>query len=147
GSERWIFMEYVPGCSLFEILERMEMSEVDCKAVIRQVLKGLVHLHDLDIIHRDQGANILISVNGVVKLSDFGISKLMADVSATGATRTGTDGFVSPEILRGCGYSIKSDIWSLDCVVLEIFVGDWPCGGYTSLYPEVIDYHYFSITI
>ncbi|KAJ7715435.1 kinase-like domain-containing protein [Mycena olivaceomarginata] len=73
-------------------------------------------------VTRRGGADILITEQGIVKLIDLGFSKIFTGVPFTNATDTGTYGFVPPEIIRKTGdYSMKSDIWSLGCLVLEVF--------------------------
>lgn len=71
-----IWMEYVPGGSVANIIQTFgSMSEDVVRSFTRQILQGLTYLHSNDVIHRDlKPGNILVSVEGVVKLSDFGAS-------------------------------------------------------------------------
>ncbi|KAJ7182129.1 kinase-like domain-containing protein [Mycena filopes] len=145
GATKWnpntlfndIFLEYAGGATIEKILAcNGRFPESWCKGVMRQVLKGLCHLHSLEIVHRDiKGDNIIITAFGVVKLSDLGISKFVEDIPALGApsTDTGTDGYVAPEILqRNGGYTPLADIWSTGCLLLEMFHGKWPSAEYTN---------------
>lgn len=83
--------------------------------MVRHVLSGLTMLHDRNIIHRDlKGANIFLS-QGVYKIADLNVSKLMKKSLAY--TQTGTPFYASPEVWQDKPYELKSDIWSLGCIV------------------------------
>jgi mitogen-activated protein kinase kinase kinase len=76
-----IFLEYVPGGSVAALLGNYgAFEEALVRNFVRQILQGLNYLHERDIIHRDiKGANILVDNKGGIKISDFGISKKVAD--------------------------------------------------------------------
>lgn len=76
-----IFLEYVPGGSVSALLKNYgAFEEALVRTFTRQILQGLNYLHERDIIHRDiKGANILVDNKGVIKISDFGISKRVED--------------------------------------------------------------------
>lgn len=77
----------------------------------KQVLSGLLILHEMNIIHRDiKCANIFIS-EGIYKLGDMNVSKLMKQSLAY--TQTGTPYYASPEVWNDKPYELKSDIWSI----------------------------------
>ena len=83
----------------------------------REVLTGLSVLHDMNIIHRDlKCANIFIS-EGVYKLGDLNVSKIMKQSLAY--TQTGTPYYASPEVWNDKPYELKGDIWSLGCIIYE----------------------------
>ena len=135
-----IFLEYVAGGSVATMLQNYgSLPEGLVANFVRQILQGLSYLHSKDIIHRDiKGANILVDNKGTVKISDFGISKrveastlLNPGPHKRGGPRVSLQGSVfwmAPEVIRsqGQGYSAKVDIWSLGCVVLEMFAGKRP---------------------
>ena len=76
-------------------------------------------MHDLQILHRDiKSANVFLYSNIVAKLGDFNVSK----VAKAGLlnTQTGTPYYASPEVWRDQPYDLKSDIWSLGCVIYEV---------------------------
>ncbi|KAJ5562868.1 Sterile alpha motif type 1 [Penicillium sp. DV-2018c] len=136
-----IFLEYVPGGSIATMLKQYNtFQEPLVKNFVRQILAGLSYLHSRDIIHRDiKGANILVDNKGGVKISDFGISKrveashlLGARASGSGSShihRTSLQGSVywmAPEVVRQTAHTKKADIWSLGCLVVEMFIGAHP---------------------
>lgn len=139
GSERGdmaisIFLEYIDGGSIGSCLRRHGKFEERVVAdLTRQVLDGLSYLHGQGILHRDLKAdNILLDTDGTSKISDFGISKRSDDIYGNDATNSmqGSVFWMAPEVVRsqGQGYSAKVDIWSLGCVVLEMFAGRRPWG-------------------
>jgi cyclin-dependent kinase 12/13 len=87
----------------------------------------MVYLHDNHIIHRDvKGANILIDKNGIVKLADFGLARVIyPDIRKINYTiKVVTLWYRAPELLLGLkNYSDKVDIWSLGCFFAELFIG------------------------
>ena len=102
-------------------------------SLTRQTLDGLAYLHDEGILHRDLKAdNILLDLTGAAKISDFGISKKTDNIYGNDAqyTMQGSVFWMAPEVVRskGLGYSAKVDVWSLGCVVLEMFAGRRPWG-------------------
>nr|XP_026486067.1 serine/threonine-protein kinase Nek8-like [Vanessa tameamea] len=87
-----------------------------------QVLLGVSYIHKLQIIHRDLKAeNILLTgSNGIiVKIGDFGISKMLASAKKT-STVIGTPYYLAPELCEGKPYDTKSDIWALGCLLYEM---------------------------
>jgi len=126
-----IFLEYVPGGSVGRCLKKHgRFEESVIRSLIRQTLEGLAYLHAQGRLHRDLKAdNLLLDLDGVCKISDFGISKHAKDVYANDHyTLAGTIFWMAPEVIqsRKEGYSAKIDIWSLGCVVLEMFAGKRP---------------------
>lgn len=139
-----IFLEYVPGGSVSSLLKQCGCFEEPLiRNFIRQVLVGLSYLHGKDIIHRDiKGANILIDIKGVVKISDFGVSKKLGqnEESVLGdhktAKRTSLQGLVywmAPEVVKQTTYTKKADVWSVACLVIEMFTGSHPYPGFTQM--------------
>ncbi|KAJ9502169.1 ATP binding [Exophiala xenobiotica] len=135
-----IFLEYVPGGSIAGMLKQYNtFQEPLVRNFTRQILEGLSYLHTRNIIHRDiKGANILVDNRGAVKISDFGVSKKTNFNGMNGApgTRTSLQGSVfwmAPEVVRQSGQSIKSDIWSVGCLVVEMFTGSRPFPSMTTL--------------
>ncbi|KAK0506336.1 MAP kinase [Armillaria luteobubalina] len=127
-----IFLEYVPGGSVGScLLKHGRFNDEVTKSFTKQILGGLEYLHSKGILHRDLKAdNILVEMSGVCKISDFGISKRTDDNGAETAMQ-GTVFWMAPEVVnpQGKGYNFKVDIWSVGCVVLEMWAGTRPWQG------------------
>lgn len=129
-----IFLEYIPGGSIGSCLRKHgRFDENLVSSMTRQTLAGLAYLHQEGVLHRDLKAdNILLDTDGTCKISDFGISKKTDNIYGNDVANTmqGSVFWMAPEVIRsqGQGYSAKVDIWSLGCVVLEMFTGKrpWP---------------------
>ncbi|KAG7099135.1 hypothetical protein E1B28_001007 [Marasmius oreades] len=137
-----IFMEYVSGGTIGSWLSRYGPFEQDLtKYFTKQILSGLGYLHGKGIIHRDLKAdNILVETSGICKISDFGISKQADDAEGRAFTEMrGTVFWMAPEVLepREGGYDSKIDIWSIGCVILEMWSGKRPWDG-EALFPVLL---------
>lgn len=139
-----IFLEYISGGSVGSCLRKHgKFEESVVSSLTRQTLGGLAYLHNEGILHRDLKAdNILLDLDGTCKISDFGISKRSANPYNNDITNSmqGSVFWMAPEVIRAQsqaltstdpsmssqGYSAKVDIWSLGCVVLEMFAGRRP---------------------
>ncbi|KAJ7883533.1 kinase-like domain-containing protein [Mycena olivaceomarginata] len=124
-----IFLEYVPGGSIGScLLKHGSFDEDVTKSFTSQILAGLEYLHSKGILHRYlKSDNILVEMTGVCKISDFGISKRMDDQNDANRSMQGTVFWMAPEVING--YSFKIDIWSIGCVVLEMWTGTRPWLG------------------
>lgn len=124
-----IILEYMDGGSLADFLKTVRcIPEQYLAAICKQVLKGLWYLHhEQHIIHRDlKPSNLLINHRGEVKITDFGVSAILASTSGLANTFVGTYNYMSPERIIGGDYGYKSDIWSLGLVLLECATGQFP---------------------
>ncbi|KAK2905071.1 hypothetical protein Q8A67_006870 [Cirrhinus molitorella] len=127
-----IFMEYVPGGSILNILSRFgPLPEKVFVLYTRQILEGVAYLHANRVIHRDlKGNNIMLMPNGVVKLIDFGCARRLQ--TSTGSKSDfiksvhGTPYWMAPEVISETGHGRKSDIWSIGCTVYEMATGKPP---------------------
>jgi mitogen-activated protein kinase kinase kinase len=131
-----IFLEYVPGGSVQTMLNSYgALPEPLVRSFVRQILMGLSYLHGRDIIHRDiKGANILVDNKGTIKISDFGISKKLEQSNILGNASNnrhrpslqGSVFWMAPEVVKQTEYTLKADIWSLGCLVVEMMTGNHP---------------------
>ncbi|KAF2069497.1 hypothetical protein CYY_009186 [Polysphondylium violaceum] len=121
-----IILEYVENGSLSSIIKKFgKFPESLVCVYIRQVLDGLVYLHEQGVVHRDiKGANILTTKEGKIKLADFGVATKFDDKAA--ASVVGTPYWMAPEIIELNGATTKSDIWSVGCTVIELLTGAPP---------------------
>lgn len=123
-------MEFLEGEPLDKILKRRErLPWQEVIALGKQLCAALQHAHENEIIHRDlKPANLIITPEGVVKLTDFGIAK---DLDVTGLTATnstvGTASYMSPEQCQGVKFlTNKSDLYSLGVLLYEMLTGRHP---------------------
>lgn len=129
-----IFLENVPGGSIREGYRKLGtgFDKNLTRHCTKEIVNGLAYLHSKGIFHRDLKANnVLITLDGVCKISDFGVSKREKDNihGATQAANTvlGSIFWMAPEaVVNSEGSGEKADIWSLGCVVLEICTGERP---------------------
>jgi serine/threonine protein kinase len=128
-------MEYLPSRSLAEVLTEDGVLRVDQAAQVgAQVADALAATHAAGIVHRDvKPANILIgeggSVEGLVKITDFGISHAIGDVTLTQTGQiTGTPAFLAPEVAQGHPMTEASDVFSLGATLYTCLEGTPPFG-------------------
>lgn len=136
-----VLLEFVPGGSLKSILNKYRALEIDIiRCFSRQILLGLDYLHRNKIVHRDlKSANILISFNGVVKLTDFGSSVRFEEDSGTlSKSLKGSPYWMAPEVVRREGHSFSADIWSFGCVIIEMVTGEPPWSNYSRETKQVL---------
>jgi len=126
----WVVMEMMDGGCLTDILElygQIELTEPHIAFVCRESLKALSYIHSLHRIHRDiKSDNVLLSVEGGVKLADFGYAAQLTQKQSKRNTVVGTPYWMAPELIRGHDYGIKVDIWSLGIMLMEMAEGEPP---------------------
>lgn len=87
----------------------------------KQLASALDHMHTKRIMHRDlKPANIFVAVDGSLKLGDLGLGRFFSSQTLEAFSKVGTPLYMSPEVLHGAGYDMRSDVWSLGCVVYEL---------------------------
>ena len=133
----FIAMEYVDGESLDKVLTRRQsLAWEDVVQYGKQLCDALQHAHDKGIVHRDlKPSNLMVSRQGVLKLTDFGIAKDTDVTALTGANSTiGTAAYMSPEQCRGDKtLGPKSDLYSLGVCLYELLTGKKPFVGESTI--------------
>ena len=128
-SKRLYFLtEFLQGGELFFHLRRNSgYKEKAVRFYMCQILLALEYMHDNNYIYRDlKPENILIDKEGNIKLTDFGLSKIMPPDETTTYTMCGTAEYLAPEILFGKGYDKTCDWFSFGVVLFEMFCGYHP---------------------
>jgi serine/threonine-protein kinase len=137
GGLHYYAMEFVEGKSLEQMItEQNRVHGPRCFNLMVQAVKALKAAADRGIIHRDiKPANLMVTTNGMIKIVDFGIAKVMDD-SETFRTMTGTimgtPSYMSPEQCKGQAVDFKSDMYSLGCTFFHALTGRPPFSGDTA---------------
>ena len=129
-----IIMEYINGGNLFDFVKkRRKLSEKTAKFLFRQIILGIQHMHNKNIVHRDiKLENILIDLNNNIKICDFGISLILNSLSDILYDQCGTPMYMAPEILlsdikKNIGYyGPPVDIWSAGISLYIMLSGNLP---------------------
>ncbi|HHV65247.1 MAG TPA: Stk1 family PASTA domain-containing Ser/Thr kinase [Peptococcaceae bacterium] len=136
GQEDYIVMEYVKGRTLKDIIRKQApLPAEQAILLVRQIGEALAHAHANHIIHRDiKPQNIIVTDDGRVKVTDFGIARA---VSAATLTHTGdivgSVHYLSPEQAKGAQITEQSDLYSLGIILYELITGKVPYDGDTPI--------------
>lgn len=128
----WMVMEYIEGETFDHMVQRRgPIPALEAIPLFRQALLGIGYAHRMGIIHRDiKPSNMMLNQQGIVKVMDFGIAKVLG---ARGMTKTGTQMgtafYMSPEQVLNKGVDIRSDIYSLGVTLYEMLTANVPFGG------------------
>ncbi|XP_078391949.1 serine/threonine-protein kinase Nek11 [Cetorhinus maximus] len=152
------YNSFVEQCSFCIITEYCEGGDLQCRIEeyrragwtfaenqaiewFVQLLLGAQYMHERRILHRDLKSNNIFLKNNLVKIGDFGVSRLLMGSCDLATTFTGTPYYMSPEVLSHQGYDSKSDIWSLACILYEICCLDHAFTGHNfmSVVLKIVD--------
>ncbi|KAL6095433.1 pak6 [Pungitius sinensis] len=126
-EELWVIMEYLQGGALTQIVSKIRLDEEQTATVCHSVLKALSYLHSQGVIHRDiKSDSILLSVDGTIKLSDFGFCAQISREVPKRRSLVGTPYWMAPEVISKTLYGTEVDIWSLGIMVVEMVDGEPP---------------------
>ena len=126
-NELYIAVEWADKGDVKRLIKKykQEGDEIDERKVIeytREIAAGLNHMHEQRVIHRDlKPANILITSDGIFKLGDLGLGRIMNTETIKTFSKVGTPLYMAPEVINNSnGYDFKCDNWSLGCVIYEL---------------------------
>jgi serine/threonine-protein kinase len=131
GTKKLLSMEYISGKDLKKVLqERKSLPAAEIVEITLGVCEALACAHKSKIVHRDvKPANIMITDTNQIKVTDFGIAKILLagpEVTRTGSQVIGTPLYMSPEQIRGDHVDERSDIYSLGTMMYEMASGKPP---------------------
>jgi len=130
-QQKFIVLELIEGQTLKQRIQLSPLSKQDALDIAVQAAEGLAYAHQKGVIHRDvKTENIMVTNEGRVKVTDFGLAKLrgVSNLTRTGTT-VGTLAYMSPEQVRGEEIDQRSDIFSFGVVLYEVFAGQLPFSG------------------
>lgn len=125
-----IEMEYVPGMSLQRMIQQEgRLDGTRAAKLMMQICAALAAAHEIGIIHRDiKPANVMVTQQGIAKLSDFGLAKRLLSQARTGTKEklAGTPYFMAPELFDGLPSDKRSDVYAMGITFFELLTGELP---------------------
>ena len=121
-----ILMEFAERGELYTLIQKRKsqyklFSEDEIMNFFVQIALAVSHIHDKNVLHRDlKSKNIFVNKEGLLKVGDFGIAKVLNSSSDVAKTAIGTPYYLSPEICEDKPYNQKSDVWALGCILYEL---------------------------
>ncbi len=130
-DQMYIVMAYYDGETLKKKIDRGPLPVDQAVDIMSQVAEGLLKAHSKGIIHRDiKPANVIMTSDGIAKIIDFGLAKLVSEVGRTRtSTVVGTIAYMSPEQALGENIDLRTDLWSLGVLFFELLAGKAPFKG------------------
>ncbi|MBA3457445.1 MAG: protein kinase [Deltaproteobacteria bacterium] len=129
----FVVMDFVSGQDLKTLISQGRVAPARAVEIVRQVLSGLAHAHELGIIHRDiKPANIVLSqkagLGDHVKVLDFGLARLQAETTSplTTGIVLGTPAYMAPEQIRGIAIDARTDLYACGVLLMELLTGQKP---------------------
>ena len=122
-----IVMEFCSGGDLADAIKNQNGKPFSVDILLTwfgQLTSALKYLQEKKLIHRDlKPANVFLNIFQILKIGDFGLSKSLQTTNYMAQTMCGTILYMAPEVLNGEAYNHKADMWSLGCILYELFVG------------------------
>ncbi|RYU94284.1 serine/threonine protein kinase [Emticicia agri] len=128
-NDNFMVMEYIDGMTLEKLLKQNGGLPLESVLkIMMQTLDGLHHAHEKGILHRDiKPANLMLTRDGIVKLMDFGIARMVGSQRLTRADRiVGTLEYMAPELLDGSEPGVQSDLYAIGVLMYELLSGKMP---------------------
>ena len=128
-SLQYIVMEYIDGISLKDYIEQQRVVRVkEAVHFTTQILRALMHAHSKGIVHRDiKPQNIMLLQNGRIKVTDFGIARLLTSQTSTITDKAiGSVHYIAPEQARGAATDARADLYSVGVMLYEMLTGKLP---------------------
>jgi len=135
----WVAMEHVEGTNLRTVMRSAPIPPAEALSIVRSVLAALEHAHAKGIVHRDiKPENVLLAPGGIVKVADFGLSRVLQPTIETRLTRThmmlGTYEYMAPEQREHSrDADERSDLYATGVVLYELLAGELPIGAFAPL--------------
>jgi serine/threonine protein kinase/tetratricopeptide (TPR) repeat protein len=142
----YIAMEFIDGITLSEIIKIKKISNLgEAVNYVIQICDAIAHAHSKGILHRDLKPQNIMIAEGKVKITDFGIAKIVKDTESTISAKEsilGTPPYMSPERFQGAKADFRSDIFAIGVILYEIMTGKLPFKGdtYTDIMIKIL-YH------
>lgn len=138
-----IILEFVPGGEFFSYLKKVNrVSREVASFYASQIVLAFEYLHSFSIVYRDlKPENLLIGINGYLKVADFGFAKLVKNKTYT---ICGTPDYIPPEVLMNSGHGCAADWWSLGILIYEMMTGVTPFSAENpmAMYDKIIKGEY-----
>jgi tRNA A-37 threonylcarbamoyl transferase component Bud32 len=127
ANETFMVMEFIEGQTLESLMQAGKVPMDQLLQIADQICAGLSYAHGRRILHRDiKPANIFLTIEGVVKIGDFGLARAVQHARLTQTKVCGTPMYMSPEQIRGSGVDFRSDLYSVGCTLFELACGQPP---------------------
>ncbi len=145
----FVVMDYITGTDLKTLVDEGPVPPARASGIVRQVLSGLAHAHELGIIHRDiKPANIILGqkagLGDHVKILDFGLARLQAEANVSKLTTgivVGTPAYMAPEQIRGTAIDARADLYACGVLLFELLTGKKPFSSAKDDPIEVVSMH------
>lgn len=127
-SNLYLIMKYCPQGTLKDYLKN-NLSIEKKNNLVSNIISGIQYLHNNKVIHRDLKSDNILIYNDTPLISDFGTCCILNEFEYFGKTSIGTPYYLSPEIASGINHTYKADIYSLGCILCEVYKNKLPYSG------------------